>query len=413
MTNAPPLVRPFREISNRLSALEDGSQGENRASRDRLQIEAANDTQAIDAFLSEYDQSPGTHRVYARECERLVLWSHHTLGKPISSLSRQDFEAYLGFLMDPQPAAMWCGPKVRRDKPEWRPFVGPLEESAVFTAISALNSLMTYLVDAGYLMGNPLGLIRQRRRKMKAIGAVPGQSSKTQTQRGAVSDEAQKVERYLDEEMWEAVTAAVETLQGDGDAKALADYERARFVFSFLYLLAPRVHEMETHTMNCFQEHRGRWWWHVVGKGAKAAKVPVPDDMVQALVRYRTSLGLSPMPNRRDDSPLLRSTRFPGRGITARWLNMLLKDVFVKACDHLPAESAWKSEKLRMASAHWGRHTGITAKVDAGMQERNVQKDARHKDRRTTERYIHGEDEAWHDDAQKQRLKWQADGQAA
>ena len=49
---------------------------------------------------------------------------------------------------------------------KWRPFVGPLSESAVLTAMAAINSLMRYLVDAGYLLGNPLGLIRQRRRKM-------------------------------------------------------------------------------------------------------------------------------------------------------------------------------------------------------------------------------------------------------
>jgi hypothetical protein len=34
--------------------------------------------------------------------------------------------------------------------------------------------------------------------------------------------------------------------------------------------------------MNSFREERGLWWWHVVGKGGKKAKVPVADDMLQA-----------------------------------------------------------------------------------------------------------------------------------
>jgi hypothetical protein len=90
----------------------------------RLQIGATTDAEAIRCFLSEYDRSPGTHRIYQRECERLLLWSLIECGKPLSSLNRQDFEGYLHFLADPQPAALWCGPKVPRVKPQWRPFVG-------------------------------------------------------------------------------------------------------------------------------------------------------------------------------------------------------------------------------------------------------------------------------------------------
>lgn len=47
-----------------------------------------------------------------------------------------------------------------------------------------------------------------------------------------------------------------------------------------------------------------------------------------------------------------------------------------------------------------------SAKLDSGIDERFVQKDARHTDARTTQRYIHEEEERWHDEAQKQRLPW-------
>ena len=399
-------VRPMTELRPHLTPALDGSQGVNRADHAQLQIVAVNDIEAMTAFLSEYDQSPGTHRIYSRECERLMLWAYHECHKPISSLTRQDFEGYINFLMDPQPAAQWCGIKARKEKPEWRPFVGPLEESAVFTAIAALNSLMSYLVDAGYLSGNPLGLIRQRRRKMNAIGNVDGKAKPGKAPlHGTVVDEEAKVERFFDDVMWKAINAAVEAMQSTDEEKN-ADYERARFVCAFLYLLAPRVHEMETHTMNCFREVRGLWWWNVVGKGAKSARVPVTDDMLKALARDRISLGLPSLPDRSDTSPLLRSTRFPGKGITARWLNMLLKDIFSRACAYLPESMAWKAEKLRAASAHWGRHTSITAKVDAGMGLHFVQKDARHDSPRTTGHYTHDDELVWHAEAQKLRLNW-------
>ena len=388
-------IRPLDELT--IPPDIDGHDGINRADRARLQITAATDADAIRCFLAEYDRSPGTLRIYQRECERLLLWSLVDCGKPLSSLNRQDFEGYLNFLADPQPASLWCGPKADRVTEKWRPFVGPLSESAVLTAMAAINSLMRYLVDAGYLAGNPLGLIRQRRRKLAAESDGPIQSV-------VGTDEVEKVERFLDEEMWQAVTKAIESMPREG-AVQQDEYERARFIAAILYMLAPRAGELESHRMNSFREERGRWWWHVVGKGGKKAKVPVADDMLQALVRYRKHLGLTAVPKKTDTTPLLVSLR-DRSPITARRLNQIRKRIFAGAADLLPPQSEHKREKLRAASAHWGRHTGITAKLDSGIGERYVQKDARHSDARTTRRYIHEEEERWHDEAQKQHLPW-------
>jgi integrase len=376
----------------------DGHAAENRADKARLQIQADTDTEAIRCFLGEYDRSPGTLRIYQREVERLLLWALVECGKPLSSLNRQDFEGYLNFLADPQPSTLWCAPKIDRSSESWRPFVGPMGESAIMTAMAAINSLMRYLTDAGYLAGNPLGLIRQRRRKMviEASGSPMAVST---------TDETEKVERFLDTEMWSAVTQAIEQMPRAED-QDIAEYERARFIGAVLYMLAPRAGELESHRMNSFREERGRWWWHVVGKGGKKAKVPVADDMLQALVRYRKFLGLTAVPKRSELTPILVSLK-DGSPITARRLNQILKRIFSSAADLLPPASEYKREKLRSASAHWGRHTGITAKIDSGITERYVQKDARHSDARTTQRYIHEEEERWHDEAQKQHLPWE------
>lgn len=394
----PKTIVPIRPLDFVQVPVElDGRSGENRAPKERLQIQADTDVEAIRCFLGEYDRSPGTLRIYQRETERLLLWALVDRGKPLSSLNRQDFEGYLNFLADPQPAALWCGPKAERCSEAWRPFVGPLSESAILTAMAAINSLMGYLTDAGYLAGNPLGLIRQRRRKMAA--QAPGALLTVST-----TAEAEKVERFLDEEMWAAVTQAIENMPRSDDQER-AKYERARFIAAVLYMLAPRAGELETHRMNSFREERGRWWWYVVGKGGKKAKVPVADDMLQALIRYRKFLGLPAVPKRTDTTPLLASLK-DRQPITARRLNQILKEIFFSAAELLPPESHHKKEKLRAASAHWGRHTGITAKIDSGIAERYVQKDARHSDSRTTRRYVHEEEERWHDEAQKQRLHW-------
>ena len=394
-------MEPIRPLAQTHFAPElTGRDGENRADRAKRQINADDDLEAISCFLSEYDRSPGTARIYQRECERLMLWAVHECGKPISSLTRQDFEGYLNFLADPQPAQRWCGPKVSRNSKDWRPFVGPLSESALLTSIAAINSLMGYLVDAGYLAGNPLGLIRQRRRKL----ALESQTAGTAAAAAPMAPETASIERFLDADMWAAVTRAVEAMPRESPAQ-IDEYERLRFVCAMLYMLAPRAGELESHRMNSFQEERGLWWWHVTGKGGKRAKIPVPDDMLQALVRYRKHLGLSAVPKRNDTTPLLVGLRSQAP-ITARRLNQILKRLFFQAAALLEPGLEHKAEKLRAASAHWGRHTGITAKVDAGMEERFVQKDARHSDRRTTQRYIHEEERRWHEEAQKQRLPW-------
>lgn len=404
-------IRPYA-VTDVPDAL-DGSHGDNRAPVERLQVPLANDREAIGYFLEQYAASEGTHRLYARECERLALWALHVRGKAVSSLNVTDIEQYIEFLAQPAPAQDWCGPKAPRDSDAWRPFVGPIDVKARLAALSAVNSMLNYWVQAGYINGNPLGLFRQLKQKILsgATSSTPTTGKKRRTPKAAVvvEEDARKVDRYLDDEMWQAAMDAVEDMATQESANAQGEYERARFVMAFLYLMAPRVGELETHAMNSFREEHGRWWWYVTGKGSKLGKVPVPDDMLQALVRYRRHLGLTAVPGPRDDSPLLRSIRHPGEPITARRLNQVLKDIFKAAAQRLPETSSHKAEKLLKASAHWGRHTSISAKVTAGVDHLHVQRDARHADFRTTQLYIHDADDARHDAAQKLRLEWKTD----
>lgn len=405
-------VRPYGETD--IPPELDGSTGTNRAPTPDLQVPMHNDYEAMGRFLEEYKNSEGTFRMYSREVERFALWAFHVRRKPVSSMSVFDIEMYIDFLADPQPARLWCGPKAPKHTDRWRPFVGPNAANARLVALSAINSMLSYWVQAGYLAGNPMGMFRQLKKKILSGASISNTSAPKKMSNGVkkaaiaviIEDSEQKVERILDEITMEAVWKAIDHMgQDKADESAQAEAERARFLMSFLYFLAPRAGEIETHTMNTFRETKGMWWWHVVGKGAKAAKVPVPEQMMEALVRYRKHLELKPVPDARDDSPLLRSTRHPGQGMTARRLNQILKDLFAKSIAFLPTGSHAQEERLRAASAHWGRHTSITAKMDSGMNPFFVQSDARHKDFRTTQRYTHVEDAKRHDEAQKVQIK--------
>jgi integrase len=345
------------------------------------------DLAAILTFLNEYKESPNTLRNYARECERLLLWTKDQ-DKTLADLGREDFDHYLSFLASPAPAERWCGPKRRRDSAEWRPFVGPLSPAAISTALASIGSMMDYLVATGYLAANPLALMRMKHKKMLSGRPAP-----------------LTVERFIDPQMWNAVLDTLESLPRS-TIKGQAHYERMRFILSLLYLLGPRASELESGVMGDFREQRGRWWWYVLGKGGKFARVAVPDDMVEALVRYRKYLGLSVAPSPEDRTPLLLT--YGRSAMTARRMNQLLKEIFWSAAVILEPVSPIKADKIRKASAHWGRHTAITAKVDAGMDPRHVQKDARHSDPRTTALYTHEDDDKRHDDAQKVRINIRA-----
>lgn len=368
----------------------DGSQGSNRARPESLQIAASNDLEAVQAFLNEYRHSPATLRAYTKECERLLLWAVFSRQRALSSLTREDFVAYMAFLEDPQPRDLWCGPKKPRDSDLWRPFVGPLSASGKAAALAAINSLLTWLQDAGWLSGNPLGLIRQRRKEFLNKDERAG------------SHEQNKVERYLDHDMWAAFVAVIDEMPG-GSAAELAHKVRARFIMAIMFFMAPRISDLERNTMGSFVEQNGRWWWKIIGKGDKAARLPVPDAMMKEIVAYRRALGLPALPAPDDALPLLASLDGE-RAISGRRLNQILKQLFEKAACKLDAEAPHKAVKLRRASAHWGRHTALTRLAEETGDRTLVQKVARHSDLRTTELYIHDEDNALHDKIRDRKL---------
>jgi hypothetical protein len=92
------------------------------------------------------------------EAERLLLWSLVEIGKPLSSLTHEDLLAYQRFLADPQRAG--AGSPAAASSATIH--VGGRSTVARPTsqrqAIVIVNALFAWLVEAGYLAGNPLAL---------------------------------------------------------------------------------------------------------------------------------------------------------------------------------------------------------------------------------------------------------------
>ena len=184
----------------------DGGNGTNRALGNRPQIAAQNDVDAIRAWLARFIDTKATFDTYRKESERLLLWSTTELRKPLSSLTHEDLLLYRRFLADPQPAQRWVmtGRKVARVDPFWRPFAGPLSPASERQAFVILNTLFAWLVNAGYLAGNPLSLSRQRAGKAKP-----------------------RVTRFLEDNLWQAVKTSIDAMPRD-TAREQEHYARVR-----------------------------------------------------------------------------------------------------------------------------------------------------------------------------------------
>jgi integrase/recombinase XerD len=371
----------------------DGRDGSNRA-HGHSQIAARDDLNAVRAWLARVADKKTTFENYRKEAERLLLWAIVQLGKPLSSLTHEDLLLFREFLKDPQPHARWVadgGRKYPRHDPRWRPFYGALAASSQRQAMIILNALFAWLVQAGYLAGNPLSLSRQRSRRAKP-----------------------RITRYLDRELWNEVKLHIDSLPKD-TPRERERYLRARWLFTLFYLGGLRISEVSGNTMGRFFCLRGsdgkeRWWLEVLGKGDKEGLVPASAEMMVELGRYRRERGLSALPARHEDTPLVLPLGKSMKPLTRSALHTIVKAIFAGAAERLRLRGddfAGQANLLEQASAHWMRHTAGSHMADVTGDLRIVRDNLRHADLSSSNPYLHTQDEQRHRETEeKHRIDW-------
>lgn len=410
----PVLVEPLGSTSltapaplETLQVLEalSGRCGANRSRAGHRQIEADTDRDAVLAWLARYADSPNTLANSRREAERLLLWALVERGKPLSSLTHEDLLLYQHFLAAPDPAERWVmapGRKLPRRHPGWRPFAGPLSPVSVRQAMVTLNGMLSWLVQAGYLAGNPLALSRQRR-----------------------SAPAPRVVRFLEDDLWAEVRSTIVLLPQETDRQR-ASYQRARWVFSLLYLCGLRISEVVVNTMGGFFSRTDpktgelRWWLQIIGKGGKERLVPATNELMVELTHYRHWLGLSPLPQYGEPSPLLFAVwwRAPQRDpiewperLTRAAVHGVVKEIFALTAQRLRSlgsEHQARADKVEAASSHWLRHT-MGSRLADNIDLRHIRDTFGHASLTTTSIYLHAEDDARHAAISgSHRLAWDA-----
>ena len=368
--------------------------GANRAAGRQALIAATNDLEALRAWLARFTDTKTTFENYRKEAERLLLWSIVQLGKSLSSLTHEDLLAYQHFLANPQPQALWVaggGRKHPRSDARWRPFYGPLSPASQRQAMVILNVMFAWLVQAGYLAGNPLSLSRQRARKTPP-----------------------RITRYLDPGLWQEVKSYIEVMPRE-TARERFHYCRVRWLFTLLYLGGLRITEVSANTMGQFFSRRDatgreRWWLEVTGKGDRERLVPATAEMMAELTRYRRAHDLSALPSPDEDTPLVLPVGEARKPLTRAALHRIVKEVFSGAASALRGSGDSDEERasrLEQASAHWLRHSAGSHMADQQVDLRSVRDNLGHASLTTTSQYLHVDDDRRHRETEeKHRIEW-------
>jgi hypothetical protein len=179
-----------------------------------LIIDADTDLDAVLLWLNNIKESksPQTYRAYRREVERFFLWTLHVHYRAFSDLVVEDFATYRAFLKDPQPSTVWCGPRSPRNSDHWRPFEGPLTVEGRDRALTILRTCITYLVEAGFLLRNPVKLLHKEKQEK--------------------SDPHETVEHFLHHNAWSALVDYIDQLPRK-TTRDINTAERIRFCFAF------------------------------------------------------------------------------------------------------------------------------------------------------------------------------------
>lgn len=367
------------------------------------------------SFLQAYRGSAETFKSYRREIERLLQWAWFIQVKSLKELRRNDIETFLEFCQSPD--TQWIGVKhvprfidkdgLRLTNPEWRPFVSSvskkahrdgnvpnvksyvLSQSALQAIFAILSSYFNYLEQEEYTFGNPIAQIRQKSKFLRKHHGM-------------------KTIRRLSELQWSYIIETAEQMAAENPMM----HERTLFIMNALFAMYLRISELAASSRwipqmgHFYKDMDGNWWFKTVGKGNKERDISVSNAMLEALKRYRISLGLSSLPSPGESTVLIPKALGKGPIAGTRHIRKIVQHCFDQSMKRLKKDGFIEdAESLMAATVHWLRHTGISEDVKIRPRE-HVRDDAGHSSSAITDQYIDIELRARHASAKKKLIKF-------
>jgi integrase/recombinase XerD len=371
----------------------------------------ANDQGAVRAFLRQLETSPfATERAYKKEIRRFLAWLLHVgyvPGDALRSLNVIDLEDYFRFLRS--PALL---PKSAQDgNGHWKG-AAPLSPSSLEHAKTLLSVFFDKLQDYEAEPGIPF----RTTNPVRAIGRVTA-AHREERQPGEFAPirELSDQEKILEPEDIALIRAIIAAMPRTTD-RELTHYHRTRWVFALTYSTWLRLSELANVQMGDFWfDKEGLWrlYVHPSKHEQQGRLIDVLPGLMEELEIYRKSIGLMPFPIKGERQPAILQAGHTKRSVAPiktvlhtgavrveeqpdiykklgeRAIFEVLKSLFRAAAEQ--SRTPWQRSRLRAASPHWLRHSGITHALNAGMDVRYVSSQARHKGIKTTlETYDHG-----------------------
>ncbi|WP_371436241.1 tyrosine-type recombinase/integrase [Polaromonas sp.] len=281
-----------------------------------------------------------------------------------------------------------------------QPFGKPMATSSVNQALAVLNAMYSFMrepsqqMPAPYVIYNPVRIVR------KSVSRAV-----TQTDRYIPLDGIQA--------MHGMALVLINEATGTQDAQKILEYERLLWMFTLLFGLWGRREEICQISMGDFkQANDDGWRVYLKRKGKRDAEsIPASKWVIEGLMRYRESLGLTRAWGIGDLRPAIGTLRKrPGLAeldhINAQTIYLQIKNLASKTAaavesgKMLPEITDDRRGRLttilRSCSPHWFRHSGPTIAINTKtITIENASKILGHSTLATTSQmYYHGDQDA-------------------
>lgn len=333
-----------------LNPITDGSNGYLRAPHYLNQLQICNDAEAILKFLEIHSKNNTTFRVYQKELTRLQMWSVLKLAMPLSSLNIDHYRQYIKFMTDPDDG--WIGPRARIDSVEWRPFTAKRIYSdnskiksafaGILTSISCIQSFLNWLNKIGYLISNPIYLLR-----LEFISNPPS----------SVRD-ADKTKHYFDDVSFLELQTTLDSMPRETKVQ-IHKYQVSKILVALVYHLDTSLPEISKATMSNFVPIENKWFWVMNNSRGVEEKKLLSEEMLEELSEWQQYLDYSTLVIDKNNIPLIPPVTTTGRplysrgGLGDRRLAKLIQGLLTETARQIALTNPAKAKRITHASSRW------------------------------------------------------------
>lgn len=311
---------------------------------------------------------------YLKEMKRFLIFCD-SIGKSFAEITTTDINDYLGILKN--PSEQWLKPKNGNVTLKTQVLQSGLKLISIEHTQRVLNGFYSYIKEAGVVRANPV------------FFAIKINLDESQRMTGAA----------LSFDAWDYLSdwLRFESMKANtphNRSKAIRD----RWLMHLMYYTGARRSSISVMNMNCFslEEHNGKRHWMVnfLAKGSKKHKIVAVDQLIEELVFYRKSLGLTDLPES-DEShiPVVPAVNLKknsiltaNKSISNRGINYVIEECLKRA--YQDCEDHYIANELLNTTPHTFRHTCATHWLTLGVDVVATQKHLGHANLNTTMIYM-------------------------